>query len=924
MMRLAQASRLSAQSSLATVASLKTSEIAAWYAERRTDARLIMRNPIIERLATRALAGSAAPSDSRDLRFWMRNLRTLYRYRRVVLYDAHGRALIVEPEDRPDLEPQDEVQFRAALHGTDVSIGDLIVDGDAVELPVWIPVREDASAAASGALLLDVDPSVFLYPLIQTWPADSASAETLLVRREGDTVLYLNPLRFNPDAAMTLRLPLAVNLPAAQAVMGRKAVVEGRDYRGVDVLAALQSVNGTPWFVVAKIDRAEVYAPLRERSLLTAAVFLLFFVAAGLGIQQLWRKRNRTLVERQLLLARERAQLAERIVHINRFANDIILLLDKDWRILEANERAVQAYGYTQAELMTMNLSDLRVPSERARFRDIENTTRLNDGVISETQHQRKSGRVFPVETSVRATEVGGARYYQAIIRDISERRRAEDTIRHNEHLLRLFVEHAPAAIAMLDTEMRYLVVSRRYVIDNRITEESFIGKSHYEVLPDVPERWKAVHRRCLAGAVEKSDEDVFPRADGQTDWLRWEIRPWRTAAGEIGGIIIFSELITEEHLAKEGMRQSEEKLRAYFDSGIVGNFLGDTDGRICDANDEFLRIVGYSREDLGAGLVSSSTLTPPEFQALDDAAIRQAQARGSCAPYEKQYIRKDGSRAWVLVGFVLLGERRDQSVALVLDLTERKRAEEDIHRLNIDLDHRVHVRTAELEASNRELEAFSYSVSHDLRSPLRGIDGWSLALLEDYGATLDETARGYLNRVRSETQRMGVLIDDLLQLSRVTRAGMRRAPVDLSAIAGRIVERLRESGKDRAVDVSIPPGVTAWGDETLLEVVLSNLIENAFKFTAPRDGARIEFGCVAREGEKIYFVRDNGVGFDPAFAGKLFTPFQRMHRSSDFPGTGIGLATVQRVVSRHGGRVWADAAVDAGATFSFTLSEAP
>jgi signal transduction histidine kinase len=170
----------------------------------------------------------------------------------------------------------------------------------------------------------------------------------------------------------------------------------------------------------------------------------------------------------------------------------------------------------------------------------------------------------------------------------------------------------------------------------------------------------------------------------------------------------------------------------------------------------------------------------------------------------------------------------------------------------------------------------------------------------------------------------MGVLIDDLLQLSRVTRAGMRRAPVDLSAIAGRIVERLRESGKDRAVDVSIPPGVTAWGDETLLEVVLSNLIENAFKFTAPRDGARIEFGCVAREGEKIYFVRDNGVGFDPAFAGKLFTPFQRMHRSSDFPGTGIGLATVQRVVSRHGGRVWADAAVDAGATFSFTLSEAP
>jgi light-regulated signal transduction histidine kinase (bacteriophytochrome) len=243
-------------------------------------------------------------------------------------------------------------------------------------------------------------------------------------------------------------------------------------------------------------------------------------------------------------------------------------------------------------------------------------------------------------------------------------------------------------------------------------------------------------------------------------------------------------------------------------------------------------------------------------------------------------------------------------------------------HRLNDELEQRVKDRTVQLEASNRELDAFCYSVSHDLRAPLRGIDGWSLALLEDYREKFDEKGRRYLDRVRADTQRMGRLIDDLLLLSRVTRGQIQRGRVDLTALAQSAAARLQEAEPERRVEFTIQPGLTAQGDARLLEIVLSNLLGNAWKFSSGRPLARVEFGRAEVDSRPAFFVRDNGVGFDMTYAQKLFGAFQRMHKASEFPGTGIGLATVQRIIQCHGGQVWAEAQVDRGATFYFTLEE--
>ncbi|MBI4517068.1 MAG: CHASE3 domain-containing protein [Deltaproteobacteria bacterium] len=367
-------------------------------------------------------------------------------------------------------------------------------------------------------------------------------------------------------------------------------------------------------------------------------------------------------------------------------------------------------------------------------------------------------------------------------------------------------------------------------------------------------------------------------------------------------------------------LRDREGRLRRLAESGLIGVILADTHGNISEANDAFLRLVGYTREDLAAGRVRWADMTPAEHRAGDEQALLQLQSCRVTEPWEKEYVRKDGVRVPVLVGVALLEGSPDQAIAFVADLTERKRAEAEVHRLNEELEQRVALRTAQLEASNQELEAFCYTVAHDLRAPLRHVDGFAKLLLKRATA-LDDTATRYVHTMAAAATKMGALIDELLAFSRTARSELRRQPVALSALIEDIREELLVQAADRTIAWEIAPLPVVAGDPALLRLVWINLLSNAIKYTAPRAQARIEIGTVGRQnGNTVLFVRDNGVGFDMEYADKLFGVFQRLHPAKDFAGNGIGLATVRRIVHRHDGHVWAEGQVDGGATFYLAL----
>ncbi len=364
----------------------------------------------------------------------------------------------------------------------------------------------------------------------------------------------------------------------------------------------------------------------------------------------------------------------------------------------------------------------------------------------------------------------------------------------------------------------------------------------------------------------------------------------------------------------------------------------------------------GSDLSSLGAGQAALSRISEEEpaqrarLQALDRAiaagrfeearrlttSAREAE-RGLLASRlaisETQAFRSQRSAS--VGGLVLLVLLAMATLVIEMDIRKRRRAEalvrdseERLQRANESLETRVALRTAELaesnlqlESANKELEAFSYSVSHDLRAPLRSIHSFSQIVLDEYADKLDEEGAKYLRRVRAGAQNMGQLIDDLLNLSRLSRAPLRREVVSLSAIALKTLDDSRSRDPDRQVRVQVATGVQASCDARLLQVVLNNLLGNAWKFSSKREDARLEFGAMEQEGGMVYFVRDNGAGFDMAYAAQLFAPFQRLHNTSEFEGTGVGLATVQRIIHRHGGRIWAESSVGNGAVFYFTLT---
>jgi PAS domain S-box-containing protein len=622
---------------------------------------------------------------------------------------------------------------------------------------------------------------------------------------------------------------------------------------------------------------------------------------------------ERKRAEEDLLLSEERFSKA---FHASP-AIGVIRSLDDDIN-LDVNDNFLKTLEYERSEVVGHAPGGVGYWTDQEEYAKILRELKCRGECRDqEVKLRTKSGKVIQVMFSAFITEIGGEPCVIINCIDITRRKQMEEDLRRSESQLRLITDNIPSIMTYMDSQQRYKYVNKAYEDFYGFKRENILGQYVHEVVrTENYQKARSAIDDVLSG--ERSYyESERSNKDGEKRYFYTVLVPDADDRGIVRGYILLSTDMTDFKVMERKIAEALEFNQRLLDSSPVGISIYDSAGRWIYVNDTGADIAGGPKEVLMAQNINDreswkhNGLLDLTRQALETGIITNKQIY-----FEENVF---GNRVWFECNLSRFTSKGEPHLLLVYhDITERTLAEEKIGKLNSDLRHRA----VELTRINKELESFNYSISHDLRAPLRAINGFSQILLNEYHDQFDEAGREYLQIIHSECNRMSDLINGLLNLSRLSRKELSLEMVDLSAMAETIAVELRRREPGRQVEFIFSPGICVNGDLVLLRSVLQNLLDNAWKFTGKHEQARIEFGVTEQAGKKVYFVRDDGAGFDMRYGDKLFGTFQRLHGVDEFAGNGVGLAIIQRIVHHHGGQVWAAGAIEKGATFYFTLHE--
>lgn len=899
------------QNNLAAIAELKIGEITGWQKERKGDALQLQNSIAVARLVKNYFD---TETQGKELRRWLVPFCEHNGYSSATLLDTSGAVRFAYGEGAKEIDGPIKQLLSKVLKERKNALKDLYISPvtkkPTIDLLVPIILWDRKDLPVAGAFLFRLDPSQVLYPLIQSWPTPSPTAETLLVRREGDEVVYLSELRHRKGTVLTFRLPITEkNLPAAMAARGEEGLVEGIDYRGVPVLAAILKVPDSPWFMIAKIDRSEIYDPLHHELLLVSIVTALLMIASGALLGFWWRNQRAAFYRKQYEAELERQALVKHLDYLVKYANDMIFLFDGEGRIVEVNDQVCVKYGYLREELLKMRIGDLLSPEERAGMADLLNRIAEKDRQVYETVHFQKDGTSFPAEISAHSFDIEGKRYVQAIVRDITERRYAEELLRESEGKFRIFAEQSIVGIAIVQDGLFKYVNPKFAEMSGYGIDELLDGMPVQNLVhpDDRAMREELRQRRLLtAGSADRSE---FRQVRKNGEIADIEIYASRVLFNNMPASLGIMSDVTERKRTQKDLFAEKELLGVTLRSIGDGVITTDTCGKITLLNKVAEELTGWSfAEAMGLPLPEVLHIIHEHTRERCENPVEKVLQTRAIAGLARHtaLIRRDGNEIAIADSGAPILDREGNVVGVVLvfrDITDKKRT-------------RLALQNADkLEA----IGTLAGGIAHDFNNLLSGIFGYlDLARLHakqgDGKASEQalEKAFGAYNRAKSLAQQLLVFSKGGAPIRKIQSIADHVQKCVSFALSGSNVHAFFTMPEEEVWPCDF--------DENQMAQVFDNIVINARQ--AMPLGGRLDVAIrnlsPADAPEEVPFrayihvsIRDHGSGITKEHLPRIFDPFFTTKQL----GSGLGLATSYSIVKQHEGLIAIESELGAGTT---------
>jgi two-component system sensor histidine kinase/response regulator len=908
---------------LKTITDLKAGQIAQWRHERMGDAIIIQDNLSLIDQVSDFLKKTDNTGEKIALLRWMNSIVRNYDYFSVAITDIRGKVRLSCPAGDSTIGPFLRPLIQKALKDKKIILTDLhsVAPDYFVHIDLVVPVvkKESSDSVSAGLIILRIDPRIILYPLVRSWPTQSKTSETLLLRLDGDSIIYLNELRHLPYPALSVKRSVYENnFIGAMAVKGFEGLAEGTDYRNVPVLAAVKKVPESSWYMVSKVDLEEINSLFADQRNL-ARLLIIFFVSAFGAILgwTIWHQRMR-FYRNKYEAELEKLALKKHFDFILKYANDIVLLIDSDLQIIEANDRAREVYQYTREELIGMNIVMLRLPRLASQLdyqlkilKDVGSTT-------YETVHRRKDGTTFPIEISARQFEIEGVRYYQSIGRDITERKRIEENLKELLNRYNLATQTARLAVWEWD------ITNDKLIWDDRVFE--LYGVNREDLLPVYDSWLKILHpddiektnltiEKAISDGTEYSTEFRVIHPDGSVKYIKAFGQVIKGENGKSGRLIGINYDISPQKKSEIELEKSLSLLKATIESTADGLLVVDTKGKIVQYNRKFAEmwkipqeILDKQDDNLAISFVRDQLTDPGTFVSN----VQHLYSSPEMITYDILEF-KDGR---VFERYSQPQKINNLTVGRVWsfrDVTQKKLAESQLVSAK-----------EKAEESDRLKTAFLHNISHEIRTPMNAIVGFT-ALLDEPDLE-PESRTQFINIIYQSTNQLLSIISDIVDISNIetNQVKLTLSEVKVNQVIRSLYSQFKLTADKEKIlfrYITKLPDEQAviTTDKTKFVQILSNLLNNAFKFT--RQGT-VQFGYGIAGENLEFFVKDTGIGVSEGEQSRIFDRFYQVENKSSrqYAGAGLGLSICKAYVELLGGRIWLNSKPDKGSEFCFTL----